>query len=228
MRPKTLILVVALALALLYPHAAQAYVTWVNPLGGGDGSENSLSQILLNLYGPGNTLRIADGPSPGDQIWHNPDGQARAEVKWAADESYFGYEAGLGGGIGPGNFNSLLLVEDQGPLDNWISLPSKGPKGSGPIFRFGLNDVTTNSYWSSLQSDNPGGRDHEVTYLITGGLSKGDYALGWEDRDLGDQDYQDAVVQVHGLSPVPEPGTLTLLALCGGFAAVLYRRRRNS
>jgi hypothetical protein len=62
-----------------------------------------------------------------------------------------------------------------------------------------------------------------VTFLITGGASKGNYVIAWEDfNNLGDKDYNDFVIEVSGVKPVPEPATMLIsaLTLIGGGAFV--------
>ena len=63
------------------------------------------------------------------------------------------------------------------------------------------------------------------TFSITGGPSAGNYVVGWEDLPLSssDLDYQDLVIEVCGVRPVPEPATIILLGL-GSFA---LRRKRS-
>ena len=57
-----------------------------------------------------------------------------------------------------------------------------------------------------------------------------DYVIGFEDiLGGGDEDYNDAIFAVRGVTTVPEPVTMTLLAtgLAGmGGAGVLKRRRK--
>jgi len=86
--------------------------------------------------------------------------------------------------------------------------------------------VGNGTYYYSQESLNPNGSDHMVTLQTKsevtlvpslagwGGTSTpltwepGQYVLGWEDLNLGDADYQDMIVKVSGVSPVPEPSTV--------------------
>ena len=52
-----------------------------------------------------------------------------------------------------------------------------------------------------------------VTWLIGGDSdAAGNYVIAWEDQNnLGDQDYNDLVVEVSGVQPVPIPAAILLL-----------------
>ena len=112
--------------------------------------------------------------------------------------------------------------------------------------------------WSSVDSANPDLGDHMVTlttktpYTLNPGAAAagwpaagnlawnpGSYILGWEDLPVsglnglstGDVDYQDMIVEVSGVTPVPEPttlisGALLLLPFGAGTVRILRRSRR--
>ena len=112
-----------------------------------------------------------------------------------------------------------------------------------PHFRLYLNN-TNPSYqntFSSVESENTmegaPHQDHMVTYKILadenthgGTLSAGNYVVFWEDRVDTDYDYNDLVVEMYQVAPVPEPGTAVLfgLLLAGGALVSIVRARRRT
>lgn len=63
----------------------------------------------------------------------------------------------------------------------------------------------------------------------TGAFSPGEYLLGWEDQPLAssDGDYNDFVVVVESVKPVPEPAVLGMFALGALMIGFAMRRRRR-
>lgn len=191
--------------------------------------------ILDILYGWENLTRVEDSPLPGDQLWQNLNGGGTAIAKYAGHSCRFGYFSGTSGIIFHDLFGVLI-----GPYQGFLS----GISGSWPssstglkILRFALRDTTSKKKWSSRQSDNTGSRDHMVSWEITGNYDDpsdgyswsdntvGNYVLAWEDLDLGDADYQDLVVEVHGAAPIPEGSTLLFFG--SGLCGLLFFVRRK-
>jgi hypothetical protein len=166
--------------------------------------EYSLTDILSDIYGPGNFERIDDS---FDQIWNPAVGNATAQAKYSEFSYDFGYIPQNDTGDFT-NFQKLFdisgkgfnLNDPEGELDwgnvnfVWALRPSRAPQ------------------WTSLQSLNSDGEeDHMVTWLITGGDKEGKYVIAWEDLSGGgDRDFNDLVVEVN-VAPVPIPGAILLL-----------------
>jgi len=85
---------------------------------------------------------------------------------------------------------------------------------------------------------NPGGLDHMVSYqgegdivtlpgLYSGTWTPNEYVLAWEDVAYGDNDFDDMVVMVESVQPVPEPTTLGLMGL-GLLGMGLMARRKKA
>ena len=200
--------------------------------------------ILDSIYGWDNLERVDDfGSGVNDQYWTysgDSGGSALVVAKNAGFPHRFGTLLGEVGWdfdrlttLGA-NKNGIYGQTHGMPEQHWQDFNSGD---TGDIFRFGLDLPSHNGYtWSSVIADNlsmPGGFagdgfDHTVTWRIAGnsGFSDnevGNYVMGWEDLSgtggLGgfDADYNDLVVEVSGVVPVPEPMTLTLMLLGGVF-----------
>jgi hypothetical protein len=213
---------VVLAAIAFFAPTAGAYQTPVFP--GIELKLEGATGILDVLYGWGNVARIDDGPLPGDQTfpWLTG-GSAYAQARYAGANNTFGYFVGPSGGA----FNPLFTV--AGGLGFLAGSPSAAIP-LAPTIRFGLNS-TTGFTWSSLETENVDQLDHMVSYAITGGAAAGDFVVCFEDRPawISDKDYNDMVVQIHAVNPVPEPATMTLMGLgliSSGLLGGLRRKKR--
>lgn len=180
-------------------------------------AEPILAEVLNNIYGVANWTPY----NASDELWRCLNGHATAEARFADYTQDFGYLPNMVGG----DFQSLFKITTTGYLDGSSSAVFATTE-CGTIFRFAdkpsYSQLCT-YLWSSLVSDNIDGMDHMQTFVITGGTSAGNYVLAWEDLpDLGDADYQDLVVEVSGVQPVPEPTTILLFGL-----GVLVLRKKH-
>jgi len=206
----------ALALiTLCFPVLAQASPTVILPNPGGEPSLATPGGLLDALYGLGNLTRASDS---ADQVWQNlGTGTATIKGKYAGYTELFGYISGASGGT----FVPLMNVTQNGLISGQTGQFTVGQ--SGFDFRFAIDPNGPNvnpGIWSSVAAENSDGLDHMVTWLITGNSGHGDnvigdYVIAFEDLPLGqsDLDYNDLVVQVHGVrdAPIPEPSSLLLL-----------------
>lgn len=178
--------------------------------------------ILDDEFGLANLQRIDDEL---DQLW----AIQVDEVTVTVVAKHAGFSQNFGFIDGNDEFTSLLHVSHAfGQTDTF------GLAGSGSPFRFGL-DPSGSPLFSSAAEDNVfcGWRhcsapyDHMVSWLITEGEFAGDYVIAWEDlKHLGDQDYNDLVMRVSGVSAVPVPSALWLFG-SGILGLVAVARRLN-
>jgi hypothetical protein len=218
-----MIIIAALTLILATQAAQAGFTTWLpSP------REPNLDEILDNLYGLSNLQRVEDeGIGETDQLWNNLGGEVHARARFALTRQIFGYFVGPSGE----DFEVLFTARDDGYI-SWLSA-SFSPSETGSVFRF-ADRPRTDRIWSSRPSDHLGGMDQMVTYRITGNDGSpenqiGNYVLAWEDESwLGDRDYNDLVVEVSGVSPVPEPATLALFGMgLAGFVSWRVKRRKK-
>jgi hypothetical protein len=119
-----------------------------------------------------------------------------------------------------------------------VGNPPIGHLNTGYDFGFYLETTNGTFYSDSLLN---GGNDHMLAFEGTGedtvqiGLfapgtwGTNEYILAWEDLPFSsagcDQDYQDFVVMVESVSPVPVPAAVLLGALGLGAAGLRLRKR---
>ena len=150
-----------------------------------------------------------------DQIWTDGIATVTAEAKYAALGQTFGWNNN-GGATGT-NYTQLLTDADIGGPGVLINV-------QGDML-WGVRPTSGDTFWSndSLNTDT---FDHLITYQVVGlGGPETVWLQFWEDLPSSgsDFDYNDFVIEV---TPVPEPGTATLVAL--GIGIMAGSRRRSS
>jgi hypothetical protein len=191
--------------------------------------------ILEHLSMAGGSLagatftRVADFGPGNDQLWNllnGHSGTVTVTARWAGDVSQLGtYStpyAPLSTLFTPVTdaSNNPLYITGSGYNAEFNTKPDGTGTGSTTAtytgtnpFAFGLYNTHTKTYLSSIDALNADGQNHMVAFAITlGGKSDG-YLLAFEDRlksQNGDFDHNDAIVQIQGARPTPEPATLAL------------------
>ena len=121
-------------------------------------------------------------------------------------------------GASSGPFEELFAVSGSG----FVVDGESGPLHFTGDWRWGRGGG--GGTWSSLASDNDDD-DHMVTYRVEGLANGADatWLLFWEDLPgLGDQDYNDLVIEVMAIVPLPPAAWLGSLGL---IAVVVLRRK---
>jgi hypothetical protein len=161
-------------------------------------------------------IRVSDDD---DQIWNFGGMPFHAEAK--AVFAQFGQAFGIKPGASGDEFEAAFDVTGR-RYDVQGSAKFVQPEGDFRFARLGDQGVAPAS---SLASENPGGRDHMVTYQIFGLRDLPTFLLFFEDLEEFriDEDYNDLVVEIR---VIPTPAAFGAgVAMIGG---LLFRRRRQA
>jgi hypothetical protein len=133
----------------------------------------------------------------------------------------------FGGGASLGSQASISIYADGSVYVNFVDTGKDFASGNQFGFYFGTfstfySDSILNGKQDRMLAFQGEGDTIQIGGLAAGPWSPNEYALAWEDGS--DWDYQDLVVLVESVSPVPVPGAI-LLGLLGIGAAGLKLRR---
>lgn len=234
---KKFLTILAVSVLGVFVVAGSAMAIPINPVGGG-GSEFSLQEILdditVNPMGDSsidvNTDQIAD---ESDSLWSiTGSGGSVAtfiiEISAYADSNSWGiYDPSdptnsveiFAGGNTAGDQVLLSILADGSVKTNGMDT---GVDLANDVFGFYLNSPDGTFYSETgLNADQA---DHMVAFqgndldkiqlpgYAPGTWTDNEYLFAWEDvSGLGDWDYNDLVVMVESIEPIPEPGTVLLL-----------------
>jgi hypothetical protein len=194
-----------------------------------DGAVSIVRALEMDLGG--SLVRVDDGL---DRIWQaisNQAGNVVGRARYAADSLRLGYDAGAGfvdlvgniptGQVRVSNVGLFAGAQQNNYGDSFQTVANWTPVSltPGTLFAFVLSDLSVTNRWTSNNSgggigsagyaNSANGDDHMVTFQ----LAPNHYIIAWEDRPLAgsDRDYNDMVLEVRFLTPVPLPAALPLL-----------------
>jgi len=197
-------------------------------------AEPSVYSVVDTIYDAANLTQISSGTvggavplsNVGVSAFFNISAGASAKAKYAADTSTFGYILGstyvpvITGITTNGNANgNNIQSETVGSI----------PLSANPLV-FAIYNTNTLSTWSTNTATNADGDVHVDVFAYGNPATTQEYILAFEDLGANqgsDFDYNDLVVEVDGVRPVPEPAGLILFTFGGlGIAGYTWRRKQ--
>lgn len=225
--------VATLGLFALSASNAFAGFTAIGPPNYGRGGEATQAEVLSNSYGgtfSSSGLDFTNGTLTATRLDDSTDQYLPTSISSIKTLATF---ADLSQGLGYGDINSptkLFSVTGSGYSATGSSGALDLPANTAAIRTGG------GSNQSSVDSQNKDGKDHLVTYLLTGAsVTSPTYVMFWEDKTVGEKsdfDFNDLAVEIKGRNatavPLPAAVWSGLVTLAGGALVVGYGKAKRS
>ena len=243
---KKLLTILSISFLAVFLVAGSAMATFINPLGGGDGSETNLQTILddITTYSPYpdgsggylSSINVYTDQEVFDEYWKLTASGGSVSTfiieiaGYALNNSFGVFDSTdsskmvqIFDGADTAGSQATLSIHIDGSV--YLNSDDTGVDFAGNSFGYYLINQPGNTFYSGSDlNTEDNGFDHMVAFqgndidqvqlpgFFPGTWTDNEFILAWEDLLAGgDEDFNDMVLMVESVMPVPEPATMLLL-----------------